>query len=196
LLDTAHKTLIVCACGWLKLQRINLGDLKSHWQLEMWPKSCISVAISWPQFCPNHLCLRWPLPAWPGPIENTFYTITNCNEIDLSRTTARRSRNPHKFWHTRSEMEAGRVGFWCFWPGRQFATVFGPLRPQFTYILGLLLDGHISPRFSLAGYPALAFYLTLLSTWIMRIALWHKHHSSSSYEFVCPAWCTFYYQQH
>jgi len=56
------------------------------------------------------------------------------------------------------------VGFWGFWPGRQFATVFGPLRPQFTYILGLLLDGHISPRFSLAGYPALAFYLTLLST--------------------------------
>jgi len=92
----------------------------------MWPKSCISVAISWPQFCPNHLCLRWPLPAWPGPIENTFYTITNCNEIDLSRTTARRSRNPHKFWHTRSEMEAGRswlLGFLArpaichsFWP--------------------------------------------------------------------------------
>lgn len=41
-------------------------------------------------------------------IENTFYTITNCIAIDLSRTNARRSRLPHKFRTHQPGRQSGR----------------------------------------------------------------------------------------
>lgn len=136
----------------------------------MWPKSCISATQS-----PTSLG-----QPGPGPIENTFYTITNCNEIDLSRTNARRSRNPHKFWHTRDG--ARLVGFWAeTGAGSEAGTGFCNL-PQFLvrslptiYIHIRLITGQpsLSP-----SHAARTFYLTLLSPWIMRIALCHKHHSS------------------
>lgn len=183
MLDTADKTLIVCALGETATHKsrrfeisLTIGNVTKimHFRLPLPASHCRS----------HCLCLLW---GWP--IENTFYTITNCNEIDLSRTNARRSRNPHKFWHTRDEGWLG-LCLGLVWPVSNLPQFLARSRPQFTYILGLLLDAHFgqiprsSPGILFNAFKSMNYaHCTLAQTSLLVVCL-------------CPAWFPFYYQLH